>query len=143
MERLIKPVRRLQGVLKAPGDRSISHRALVLGAMARGKQVIDGLADTGDVRQTIHCLRTLGCFVETMPDGRTIVLSKEFGKDVTLDAGLSRTTACLMAGLVSGLPLTCNIDGAAALKRRSIMKVIEPLSAMGARITAANGGICR
>lgn len=141
MERIIKPAKRLHGVVKAPGDRSISHRALILGAVARGKQVVDGLADSGDVRRTAECLRALGCFVETMPDGRTIILSKEFSKDVRLHAGRSATTANLLAGLTAALPVTATIDADAVLKRSPIMGLIEPLSVMGARITAANGGI--
>ena len=141
MKRIIKPAKRLQGVFKAPGDRSISHRALILGAIARGKQVVDGLTDGDDVRHTAQCLREMGCFVETMPDGRTIILSKEFKKDVSLNAGRSATAANLLAGLVAALPVSATIDGDAVLKSGPIMGLIEPLSAMGARVTASNGGV--
>lgn len=130
----------MQGVLKVPGDKSISHRALILGAIARGKQLIDGLAEAGDVRRTMECLRTLGCFVETMPDGRNLILSKEFKTDALLYAGNSGTTARLMTGLVCGLGLTCTIDGDDSLRQRPMARVTEPLSSMGARITTSDGG---
>ena len=83
---------RLDGVLKVPGDKSISHRALILGAAARGRQTIDGIADSADVRTTMEALRTMGCFVESMPDGRTIVLSHTITPEFDIDAGNSGTT---------------------------------------------------
>lgn len=140
MRRTIQPVRRIQGSLKVPGDKSISHRALILGTLARGKQAIDGLSNADDVNSTAQCLRSLGCFIETMPDGRTLLLTNELENDVSLYAGNSGTTARLLAGLVAGLGTKCSIDGDASLRRRPMARVADPLTAMGAKITLSEGG---
>lgn len=140
MRRTIQPVRRIQGSLKVPGDKSISHRALILGTLARGKQAIDGLSNADDVNSTAQCLRSLGCFIETMPDGRTLLLTNELKSDVSLYAGNSGTTARLLAGLVAGLGTKCSIDGDASLRRRPMARVTDPLTAMGAKITLSEGG---
>jgi 3-phosphoshikimate 1-carboxyvinyltransferase len=140
MQRIIEPAQRLQGVLKVPGDKSISHRALLLGVVSSGKQTIDGLSPSDDVRATLGVLRTLGCFVETMPDGRTLVLSSNVAPQATLDAGNSGTAARLVAGVVAGLDTTGTIDGDESLRRRPMTRVAEPLAAMGASITLAEGG---
>jgi len=140
MNRTVERARRLEGTLRVPGDKSISHRALILGAIARGKQVIEGIAHAADVASTARCLRELGSFVEEMPDGRTLVLSNERRRDVLLDAGNSGTTARLLAGMTAGLGIPCTIDGDDSLRRRPMRRVIEPLARMGATLTAASGG---
>ena len=140
MQRIIEPAKRLQGELKVPGDKSISHRALVLGVVASGKQMIDGLSTAQDVGSTMQALRDLGCFVETMPDGRTLILSNNLRSEAALDAGNSGTTARLVAGLAAGLDATITIDGDASLRRRPMARIAEPLAAMGARITTAEDG---
>lgn len=141
MQRIIEPARRLQGVLKVPGDKSISHRALILGVVASGKQVIDGLSPCGDVRSTLRVLRDLGCFVETMPDGRTLVLSSNIRAESAVDAGNSGTTARLTAGVAAGLDATVTIGGDTSLRRRPMTRVAEPLAAMGTSITLSEGGL--
>jgi 3-phosphoshikimate 1-carboxyvinyltransferase len=140
MQKTIEPAGRLRGVLKVPGDKSISHRALILGAVARGRHVIDGLSPAEDVRRTAQALRDLGCFVETMPDGQTLILTHNLAEEATVDAGNSGTTARLLAGLAAGLPATVTIDGDDSLRRRPMGRVAEPLAAMGAAITTAEGG---
>jgi len=140
MHRTIEPASRLRGVLKVPGDKSISHRALILGAIARGRHVIDGLSPAEDVRCTAQALRDMGCFIETMPDGRTLVLSHGLVDEATVDAGNSGTTARLLAGLAAGLDATIKIDGDDSLRRRPMERIAEPLAAMGAAITTAEGG---
>jgi 3-phosphoshikimate 1-carboxyvinyltransferase len=131
---------RLDGVLKVPGDKSISHRALILGAAARGRQTIDGIADSADVRTTMEALRAMGCFVESMPDGRTIVLTHAIAPEFEIDAGNSGTTARLLAGLAAARARRCRIDGDASLRKRPMARVAEPLARMGARVVLANGG---
>ncbi len=131
---------RLDGVLKVPGDKSISHRALILGAAARGRQTIDGIADSADVRTTMEALRAMGCFVESMPDGRTIVLSHTITPEFEIDAGNSGTTARLLAGFAAARAKRCRIDGDASLRKRPMARVAEPLARMGARVVLANGG---
>ena len=140
MQRTIEPAARLQGALKVPGDKSISHRALILGVIARGRHTIDGLSPAEDVRRTKQALRDLGCFVETMPDGGTMILSHHIAPESSVDAGNSGTTARLLAGLVAGLDATVTIDGDESLRRRPMARVVEPLAEMGAAITTAAEG---
>lgn len=140
MKRTIQPAARLEGILKVPGDKSISHRALILGAAARGRQIIDGLSDARDVLSTAQALRDMGCFVESMPDGRTIVLPGTPRDSFAVDAGNSGTTARLLAGLAAGRAKECRIDGDASLRRRPMTRVAAPLARMGARVVLADGG---
>jgi 3-phosphoshikimate 1-carboxyvinyltransferase len=140
MTRAVEKVSRLEGTLKVPGDKSISHRALILGAAARGRQVIDGISDAADVRSTADALRAMGCFVETMPDGRTMVLANSRHSDFRVDAGNSGTTARLIAGLAAGQGLRCEITGDASLCRRPMKRVAEPLERMGARVSLSDAG---
>ncbi len=140
MRQTIQHAHRIEGALKVPGDKSISHRALIMGAAARGKHVVDGIAEAADVNTTAQCLRELGCLVERMPDGRTLVLSHELKENVALDAGNSGTTARLMAGLVAGLGIECTIDGDDSLRRRPMKRIVDPLLLMGAAISASAEG---
>lgn len=140
MTRTIRHAERIGGVLRVPGDKSISHRALILGALTRGKHVVAGAARSDDVETTARCLRELGCFVEEMPDGRVLVLNHGLVEHTTIDAGNSGTTARLLAGLVAGLGVECTIDGDESLRRRPMERVVEPLAMMGARVVTSRGG---
>jgi 3-phosphoshikimate 1-carboxyvinyltransferase len=140
MKRVVEKIDRLEGILKVPGDKSISHRALILGAAARGRQTIDGLSDADDVRATADALRAMGCFVEPMPDGRTIVLANALAREFDIDAHNSGTTARLLAGFAAARATRCRIDGDASLRRRPMARIAEPLTRMGARVMLANGG---
>ena len=131
---LLQRAEKMRGTIRVPGDKSIAHRALILGAMARGKQVIEGLPASADVRSTMACLRSLGAFIEEMPDGRVLVLAKEL-KGALLDAGNSGTTARLLSGLVAAHPFKTTIDGDSSLRKRPMDRIAEPLRAMGARIS--------
>jgi len=129
----------IRGTLRVPGDKSIAHRAILLGAIARGKQVIEGVPASADVQSTISCLKTLGTFIEEMPDGRLLVLAKNLHGGMTLDAGNSGTTARLLTGLLAGQPFETTIDGDSSLRQRPMDRVAEPLSLMGARVSASQG----
>ncbi len=140
MSLVIHKASRLDGVLKVPGDKSISHRALILGAAARGRQTVEGIGDSADVRTTMEALRAMGCFVESMPDGRTIVLSHALATEFEIDAANSGTTARLLAGFAAARARRCRIDGDASLRRRPMARIAEPLARMGARMVLSNGG---
>jgi 3-phosphoshikimate 1-carboxyvinyltransferase len=140
MKRVVENAARLQGTLKVPGDKSISHRALILGAAAHGRQTIEGLSDAADVGSTIGALRAMGCFVESMPDGRTMVIGRSLRSTCDIDAGNSGTTARLLAGFSAGRTARCRIDGDASLRARPMARVAEPLVRMGARVTLSDGG---
>jgi 3-phosphoshikimate 1-carboxyvinyltransferase len=140
----IHPAARLRGELGLPGDKSISHRALMLALLAEGETRIHGAGDGADVRSTAAIARTLGATVERVAsDGRTVeyrVVSP--GVDgirepaVSLDCGNSGTSLRLFAGILAGVPLTAVLDGDASLRRRPVARIIEPLRAMGATLRA-------
>lgn len=140
---LVRPARSVAGRVRVPGDKSISHRALILGALARGETRIHGLLDAADVRSTVQVLAALGAGVEVdWAAGEARVLGfadepREPG-DV-LDAGNSGTTARLVAGVLAGQPLVAVITGDASLRRRPMDRISRPLAAMGASILGRQG----
>lgn len=129
----------VRGTVRVPGDKSIAHRALILGSITRGKQVIEGAPRSADLVSTMSCLRSLGTFIEEMPDGRLLVLAKAFNASETLDAGNSGTTVRLLSGLLAAQPFTTTIDGDDSLRRRPMERVAEPLTQMGAEVITTNG----
>jgi 3-phosphoshikimate 1-carboxyvinyltransferase len=126
----------LSGTLRVPGDKSVSHRAVLIGALAAGRSTVTGLSDGDDVGRTVAAVRALGASVET--DGGTTAVGG--GADALhapagpVDAGNSGTTARLLAGLVAGFPWTVEIGGDASLSARPMDRVAEPLRAMGAAV---------
>ena len=140
----VRTAARLRGDLRLPGDKSVSHRALILAALASGESRIAGAGDGADVRSTAGILAQLGATVEREErDGRTVdyrVTSP--GADALaaptepLDCGNSGTSLRLLAGMLAGLPLTATLDGDASLRRRPVARIIEPLRAMGAGLQA-------
>ena len=142
----VLPAARLRGELRLPGDKSISHRALLLATLARGSSWISGAGDGADVRSTAAIMGALGANIEREgEDGRTVgyrIESPGAGgltqPSATLDCGNSGTSLRLIAGMVAGLPMTCILDGDASLRRRPVARIIEPLRAMGAELHARN-----
>lgn len=139
----VAPAARLRGDLRLPGDKSISHRALLLATMASGTSRITAAGDGADVRSTAAVMRALGASVEAVEgEGRRNVdyEVRSPGADglrqpaSTLDCGNSGTSLRLIAGLVAGLPMTCVLDGDASLRRRPVARIIEPLRRMGAEL---------
>ena len=129
--------------VRVPGDKSISHRALIVGALSEGTTRVAGLLDSDDVRSTAGALRAMG--VEIRADGGdTIVhgvgLRGLRTPAVDLDCGNSGTTTRLLAGVVAAHPLRARFVGDASLSRRPMRRVAEPLGAMGARFTFEAGG---
>ncbi|MDZ7361275.1 MAG: 3-phosphoshikimate 1-carboxyvinyltransferase [candidate division KSB1 bacterium] len=132
-----------RGRISVPGDKSISHRALMLGAMAEGDTVIRGLAPGEDVSSTKHCLQQLGVIINEK-NGEIFVKGRghfSLQKPKTaLDAGNSGTTMRLLAGLLAAQSFSATITGDASLQRRPMRRIIEPLTQMGAKITAQKNG---
>jgi 3-phosphoshikimate 1-carboxyvinyltransferase len=135
---------RLRGELRMPGDKSISHRALMLAALGRGEGRIEGAGDGADVRSTAGIIRALGATVERLAsDGRTVTyrVTSPGADELTepdgiLDCGNSGTSLRLITGILAGLPMTCVLDGDASLRRRPVARIIEPLRSMGAVLHA-------
>lgn len=128
----VRPARRLDGAIRVPGDKSISHRALILGSIASGKSRIGGLSPGADVQSTIRCVRELGADL----DGSALVgcgmhgLHRAVG---SLDCGNSGTTMRLLAGLLAAQEFESELTGDESLSRRPMDRVVTPLRAMGAR----------
>jgi 3-phosphoshikimate 1-carboxyvinyltransferase len=141
---VVRAADRLRGELRLPGDKSVSHRALLLAAMAEGESLITAAGDGADVRSTAGIVRALGATVERVrEDGRTVdyrVVSP--GADglrqpaATLDCGNSGTSLRLTSGILAGLPMTATLDGDDSLRGRPVARIIEPLRSMGALLRA-------
>lgn len=125
----------VHGAVRVPGDKSISHRALLLAGLARGKSSCTGLLTGDDVRRTAALLRALGATVTPLrPGAITNVRGARFRSPrATIDCGNSGTTARLGLGMIAGLPVRARLTGDASLRRRPMRRVVEPLRSMGAR----------
>src|ERR1700722_18734267 len=139
-----KPPAPLNGVIAVPGDKSISHRALMFGALAIGETRITGLLEGEDVLRTAAAMRALGAEVMHDPDGTCRVAGRGVGALVeppdVLDMGNSGTAARLLCGVLASHPLFAVMTGDASLRQRPMRRVIDPLSTCGARFAAREGG---
>lgn len=126
--------------IRVPGDKSITHRALMLAALARGSSRLTGLLTSLDARSSARVLRQLGAGITPLRDGAAVTVTgrPQFGEPVgTLDCGNAGTTARLLTGLLAAQRLSARLSGDASLRRRPMRRVTEPLSAMGARFAPA------
>ena len=127
----------LQGRASVPGDKSISHRALILGALAVGETTIIGLLESEDVLNTAAAMRALGAKVTRTGDFawsvRGVGVSGFAQPSEMLDFGNSGTGCRLVMGAVAGSPITATFDGDASLRTRPMRRILEPLEQMGAR----------
>src|SRR3984957_6614695 len=134
----------LKGRVRVPGDKSISHRALILGALAVGKCNISGLLEGDDVLNTAKAVVALGAAANRHGDGEWEVRGVGVGGFAeparSLDFGNSGTGCRLMLGAVAGCPITAIFDGDASLRRRPMRRVLEPLQRIGARANSAEDG---
>ena len=132
---------RVQGSVRPPGDKSISHRVLMLAALARGRSELRGLLTGADVKSTARCLRQLGVVIGPIRDGSVVTVhgSRLTPPASRLHCGNSGTTARLLLGLLAGQRFAVRLTGDASLRRRPMRRVTEPLRAMGARIDEERG----
>ena len=137
----------LTGRMRPPGDKSISHRALILGLLAKGRTTIEGLLEGDDVLRTAAACAALGAKVERLGPGAWRVDGCGVGsllepKD-TLDFGNAGTGTRLMMGVVGGHAMTATFDGDASLRKRPMRRILDPLTQMGVRVVSeAEGGRC-
>jgi 3-phosphoshikimate 1-carboxyvinyltransferase len=137
------PGRTLQGSVRVPGDKSVSHRALMLSALADGRSHIRGFLEGEDTRATAAVLQKLGVRFETPADGERVVhgvgLHGLRGTAESLDCGNAGTGMRLLSGLLAGQAFDSTLIGDASLSKRPMRRVTEPLALMGARIDTQDG----
>ena len=136
----IRPSSRIRGRVELPGDKSISHRLAMLGAIADGKTVIRGFSGSADCAGTLSCLRQLGVGVESPGRGHVVISGRGLrgleASEHPLDAGNSGTTLRMLSGILAGQHFATTISGDPSLRRRPMRRIIDPLSRMGAEIRA-------
>lgn len=137
----------VRGRLRAPGDKSISHRALIMGLLATGRTTIEGLLEGDDVLRTAAAARAFGARVERLGPGRWQVDGAGLGTLLqpleTLDFGNAGTGTRLMMGVAGGHGITATFDGDASLRKRPMRRILDPLVLMGAEVLSeAEGGRC-
>lgn len=136
----IRPVRRLEGVVEMPGDKSVSHRVLLLASLCRGTCELRGILEGDDCRRTGDAVAALGA--EVLREGPGIYRVRGRGwtlraPDTALDLGNSGTGMRLLAGILAGQPFESTLGGDASLSRRPMQRVTRPLRLMGADVRAA------
>ena len=133
----------LRGTIRVPGDKSISHRALMLSALAAGTSHISGLLEGEDVLATASAMRSMGASIERTAGGEWHVHGVGVGgllqPQAALDMGNSGTSTRLLMGMVASHGITASFIGDASLSKRPMGRVIDPLSQMGADFTASPG----
>ena len=142
MDLRIKRAPRIDLEITVPGDKSISHRVLMLAALARGKSVLTGLLTGDDVKSSARVLRQLGAEISSITDKRVTVRASRFSHPASrLNCGNSGTTARLMLGVLAGQRFEATLTGDASLRRRPMRRVTEPLKQMGADIKEKGDGL--
>ena len=140
----VPPSRAFAGEVRVPGDKSVSHRAVMLGSIATGPTEVTGFLEAEDTRATVQAVRDLGVAVES--DGAGSLRIRGAGRDglarpaAPLDLGNSGTGLRLLAGLLAGQSFDSTLVGDESLSRRPMRRIAEPLARMGARIETAPGG---
>ncbi len=142
---ILKKTDYLKGEVTIPGDKSISHRAVMFGSLAEGTTEITNFLQGADCLSTIDCFRKLGIEIENTPE-RILIHGKGLhglsAPAYTLDAGNSGTTTRLISGILAAQPFVTTLTGDASIQKRPMRRIMEPLSMMGADITSINGNDC-
>jgi 3-phosphoshikimate 1-carboxyvinyltransferase len=140
----VRPARHISGALRLPGDKSISHRYAMLGALAEGKSRFENYSTGADCATTLSCIRQLGVHW-TRTEERANVIEIE-GRGLTLaaptsalDCGNSGSTMRMLSGILAGQPFTSEVYGDDSLSHRPMARIMKPLAEMGAQITSAAG----
>lgn len=140
MSLVVAPGRAIRGEVRVPGDKSISHRAVLLGALSCGTTRVEGFLRAEDCLATVGCVRALGIRVDEQGDRLSVHGGALSEPEDILDAGNSGTTIRLLTGILAGQLFHSTITGDASIRRRPMDRIVEPLRGMGARITGRAGG---
>lgn len=139
---IIRPAQRIRGRLEMPGDKSISHRAAMIAALANGNSRIKNFSTSEDCAASLRCLQQLGVAI-SRDDGEVVIEGVGpqglRATSVPLDCGNSGTTMRLLAGILAGQDFTSILTGDASLRARPMQRIIEPLEMMGANISSHEG----
>jgi 3-phosphoshikimate 1-carboxyvinyltransferase len=136
----LQPARCITGQLRLPGDKSISHRAALIAALADGRSELSNFSTAADCASTLSCLRDLGISIEHKENTVFFAGSQELSAPRgPLDCGNSGSTLRILAGVLAGHDLTAELIGDASLSSRPMRRIIEPLEMMGAKIESTDG----
>jgi 3-phosphoshikimate 1-carboxyvinyltransferase len=137
---VVRPVEGLSGGLRLPGDKSISHRYAMLAAIATGETRIANFSTGADCASTVECVARLGAAVRRDAPGQLAITGGELRPPASaLDCANSGSTMRMLSGILAAQPFTTELTGDESLSRRPMRRVIEPLEAMGARISSVDG----
>ncbi|MDD3363662.1 MAG: 3-phosphoshikimate 1-carboxyvinyltransferase [Syntrophomonas sp.] len=146
MDMITLPIKTLESIISIPGDKSISHRSVMIGAISTGITDIENFLPGEDCRSTVHCIRQLGIEVDEISPTHLQVKGKGPGgltePENYLDVGNSGTTIRLLSGLLAGQNFYSVLTGDASIRRRPMARVAEPLRQMGAQVWGRNDGRC-
>lgn len=136
---IIRPAKNILGAVRLPGDKSISHRYAMLGAIAEGTTRLTNFSTGADCASTLSCLRQLGCVIQHNAEGVTELEGRERLEQPSssLDCGNSGSTMRMLSGILTGHEFECCLHGDGSLSRRPMARVMIPLRQMGADITAS------
>ncbi|MCM1170897.1 MAG: 3-phosphoshikimate 1-carboxyvinyltransferase [Clostridium sp.] len=136
----------LSGEIIVPGDKSISHRSIMLGSLAKGNTEVTGFLQGADCLSTIDCFRKMGVEITNNGDGIVVITGRGLRgllpSDDTLDVGNSGTTTRLMSGILAAQSFSSRVNGDASIQKRPMKRIITPLLQMGADIKSENGNDC-
>ncbi len=143
MDKILQRTRSLSGRITVPGDKSIAHRAVMLGGISRGRSLVSNFPFSRDCLSTIRCLTSLGVTIDQIDEGVLRIDGQGLRglkpPRSSLDAGNSGTTLRLLSGLLAGQTFAVTLTGDDSLRRRPMRRIIEPLRSMGAEISGAGG----
>jgi len=142
---ILRPARAVGGVIRIPGDKSISHRYAMLAAIAEGTSRFHNFSAARDCASTLACVANLGCEWKRLPDEDGAIEVNGVGPRLSapaaaLDCENSGSTMRMLSGILAGQPFTSELAGDKSLSRRPMARIVAPLTQMGARIDAADGG---
>lgn len=142
---IFKPVKYMSGEVTIPGDKSISHRAVMFGSLADGLTEVTNFLQGADCLSTIEAFRKMGIEIENAPEKILIHgrgLHGLTSPSSVLDMGNSGTTTRLISGILAGQSFECTLTGDASIQKRPMRRIMEPLSMMGAKLVSVNGNDC-
>jgi 3-phosphoshikimate 1-carboxyvinyltransferase len=141
---IVRPVRAVRGVIRIPGDKSISHRYAMLAAVAEGTSRFHNFSAARDCASTLACMAKLGCEWQRLEDEDGVIEIHGVGPQLSapaegLDCENSGSTMRMLSGILAGQPFTSELRGDESLSRRPMARIIAPLTLMGAKIEACDG----